>query len=141
MDGGIMPSNTTYNPLRVLDFTKDNLNFTGQSIYFQCNSDSTAQCDLDITDDVLLTGGILLVKNGKFTDRIYLQVVHPSLGVLSEFVSGFRVAEDSNEQFKIDLPYPAKIPAGLKLRCKYVSSNDAGTRDVAVNFFLHKVLV
>ena len=136
-----MASNTIYNPLKVSDFTKDSIKFSGQSIYFQCESNTEASQDYTLTDDMLLTGGILLVKGGKFTDRIYLQVVHPIAGVVDEFVSGFRVAEDSNEQFKIDLPYPAKIPAGLKIRCKYVSSSDVGTRDVAVNFFLHKVLV
>ena len=29
-----MPSNTIYNPLKVSDFTKDNIKFSGQSIYF-----------------------------------------------------------------------------------------------------------
>ena len=135
-----MAINTNYNPANVKDFEKGKLNFSGQSIYLECEPSLDNSADLALADDYLLTGGILLVQGGNFHDRVYLQVVHPTYGVIAEFVSGFRILPDSVKQFELQLDYPAKLYAGMSLRCKYVADAATGTRDIAVNFFLHKVL-
>jgi hypothetical protein len=136
-----MATNTTYNPEKVSDFEKSKLNFLGQSISESTLENTTKNVDLTLTDDFLLTGGVLMVKNGKMTDKVSLQIVHPVYGVVNEFVKEYRVVEDEQVQFKIDLPYTAKLPAGLKIRCSYIASSELGERTFALNIFLHKVLV
>jgi hypothetical protein len=133
--------NSTYDPQKLSDFEKGKLEFSGQSIYFECSESMTQSADYLVTDDILITGGILLVKGGKLEDRVYLQVVHPTAGVINEFISGYRISEDVNKQFEMNLPYPAKIPAGLSIRCKYVADALVGIRDIAVNFYFHKIMI
>jgi len=133
--------NSGYDPVNVNDFEKSKLSFSGQGIYFECSENAEASQDLVLADDYLLTGGTLIVKGGDLHDKVYLQVIHPQAGLLSEFVSGFRVIGDQQKQFDLQLPYPAKIPGGLSLRCKFVAGATVGVRDIAVNFYLHKVLV
>ena len=135
-----MPTGTGYNPQKTSDFEKSKLIFSGQTIYFDALENDTTDGDLTLADDVLITGGQLLVKGGNIHDQVFMQVVHPTAGVLNEFVSGWRINPDSTDQFTIVLNYPAKIPAGLIIRCKYIADATTGTRDVAVNLHLHKVL-
>lgn len=136
-----MPTNTQYNPQKTSDFVKDNLQFSGQSIYFECASSSESYSDLVLTDDYLITGGQLLVEGGNLQDKIFMQVVHPSLGVVNEFISGFRISIDTSLQLNLVLEYPAKLSAGLSVRCKYISNDTLGVRKIAANLFLHKVLI
>jgi hypothetical protein len=136
-----MATNTTYNPEKVSDFEKSKLNFAGRSVTGTVNENETVNADYTFTDDTLMTGGVLIVKEAKITDKVSLQVVHPIYGVLNEFVTEYRLAEDQQVQFKLDLPYPAKLLAGLIVRCKYVASEEKGTRIFALNLLLHKVLI
>ena len=136
-----MPTNTTYNPERKSEFTKGNLLFSGQTIYFEINESQDSYSDLTLTDDYLLTGGRLLVENGNIGDQVYLQIVHPIFGVVNEFVSGYRISPDTSLQLDLDLDYPAKLPAGLSIRCRYVSNSNVAQRKIAINLYLHKVLV
>jgi hypothetical protein len=136
-----MAQNTTYNPEKVSDFEKSKLNFLGQSVTGTVVENETINADLVLTDDFLMNGGVLIVKEAKITDKVSLQVVHPIYGVVNEFVKEYRLAEDQQVQFNLDLPYPAKLFAGLTIRCKYQASSDAGTRVFALNLMLHKVLV
>ncbi len=135
-----MATNTTYSPKTLHEFTKDHLEFSGQSIYLTCGSSDTQEADLALTDDYLITGGNLIVENGIIDDEVYLQVYHPTLGVVKEFVSGYRIASGTTRQLTLDLAYPAKITAGLSIRCKYVSGFGLFTRKIAVNLYLHRVL-
>lgn len=136
-----MPINTTYNPEKVSDFQKSKLTFAGRSLTGIVNENETVNADYTLSDDTLITGGVLIVKEAKITDKVSLQVVHPILGVVNEFVTEYRLAEDQQVQFKLDLPYPAKLVAGLAIRCKYEASDENGTRTFALNLLLHKVLV
>lgn len=133
--------NSTYNPESITDFEKSKLNFAGKSVMGTSNASETTTIDLVLVDDHLLTGGLLIVKNGKMPDMVTLQIVHPAYGVVNEFVTKYRVIEDSNKQFELVLEYPARLFAGLSIRCKYESSADIGERTIAVNYFLHKVLI
>lgn len=135
-----MATNTQYNPAKKSDFTKDNLQFSGQVIYFESNMNQEDYSDLVLVDDYLITGGRLLVENGNLGDKIYLQIIHPTLGVVNEFVSGYRIAPDTTLQLDLDLDYPAKISAGLSIRCRYVSNNETAQRKIALNLYLHRVL-
>lgn len=133
--------NSTYNPESITDFEKSKLNFAGKSCLGTSNASEITTIDLVLVDDHLLTGGLLIVKNGKMPDMVTLQIVHPTYGVVNEFVTKYRVIEDSNKQFELVLEYPARLFAGLTVRCKYESSADVGERTIAVNYFLHKVLI
>lgn len=133
--------NSTYKPLRSSDLVANGVNFAGQGVYGEAIDSNPVHVDLTLTDDCLLTGGILMVKGGHFEDTITLQIVHPIAGVVNEFVSNFRVCEDSNKQFEINSLYPAKIYAGLTIRIVYTPSPlKIGVRDIAANYYLHKVL-
>ena len=136
-----MPSNTTYNPEKVSDFEKSKLNFAGKSVSATVNENETINADYTLTDDMLMNGGVLIVKEAKITDKVSLQIVHPTYGVVNEFVTDYRLAEDQQVQFKLDLPYPSKLLTGLTIRCKYVASEEKGQRVFALNLLLHKVLV
>lgn len=137
-----MATNTFYNPDNRSQFSKSSLMFAGKSISFQCADNSESNGDLLLTDDHLLTGGILLVKNGNFSDEVSLQIVHPTLGVVNEFVSKYKIIEDETRQFMFDLDYPAKLSAGLSIRVFYKAANsNQSAREIAINLFLHKVLV
>ena len=136
-----MPVNTTYKPNHTLQFQADCLNFNGQSVFTTCVDSQTITADITMTDDHLLTGGNFLVKGGKFGDRVKLQVVHPVAGVVNQFVTDFGVQSDSEFQFSLNLEYPAKIFAGLKLRVSYTSTSEVGTRNICLNYMLHKILI
>lgn len=135
-----MPANTTYNPQSTDQFSKDFLNFDGKSASLVCNESDTQTVDLTMTDDCLLTGGALIVKNGHIDDRVSLQVIHPTFGVVNQFVTEYGIKEDQQEQFNMVLNYPAKIFAGLKLRLVFKSSSNVGERKAVINYHLHKVL-
>ncbi len=134
-------NNSTYNPQKVSDFEKDKVQFSGQSVYAVVNSTGITNVDLDLADDYLLTGGQFLVKNAKLGDTASLQIVHPTFGVVDQFVTNFRCSEDSHRQFDLQLPYPSKLPAGLKIRLVYNCTDTLETREVAINYYLHKVMV
>ena len=135
-----MPINTTYNPEKTSDFVKSKLNFNGQAIRGEIEQGQTVTCDLTLTDDHLLTGGVLIVKEAKFLDKVSLQIVHPQAGVVNQFVTDWGMSEDQQVQFSLNLEYPAKLAAGLTIRCKYEASNDPGQSSLVLNLRLHKVL-
>lgn len=135
-----MPSNTVYNPEKTADFVKSKLNFNGQSIRGEVETSQTTEADYTLADDHLLTGGVLLVKEAKIGDKVSLQIVHPTFGVVNEFVKEYGLAEDQQVQFSLNLEYPAKLATGLKIRCKYEASSDPAKRQFVLNLLLHKVL-
>jgi hypothetical protein len=151
-----MPSNTLFKPLSNAEFTADKLNFHGQGAIGVCDvhevsaatdqnpavfSNQELHIDLEVLEDTLLSGGILMVKGGKMADKISMQVCHPTAGILNEYVSNYRVCEDSQKQFELENAYPAKLMTGLILRVKYEACEEPGVRTIAVNYKLHKVLV
>lgn len=135
-----MAINTTYRPTKVSDFQSDCVNFNGQSSSGTAVESQVITVDITMTDDHLLTGGNFIVKGGKFGDRIKLQVVHPVAGVVGQYVTDYGIQSDSEFQFALELTYPAKIQAGLKLRLSYTSSSEVGVRQFCINYSLHKVL-
>lgn len=139
-----MPSNTTYNPPNIGSLVKNALLFNGQSIQATVTAGQSANLDLLLCDDHLITGIWPIINNGNYGDNIKIQVVdttgftgQPAGTVLQQLCS-FYVPPTMSTQF--DLLYPAKAISGLTLRIVY---NSTGSSDVfvAINYKLHKVLV
>ncbi len=139
------PSGTFFNPIRVDEFEKTKLNFDGQGMSATVTAGSTQNVDLLLSDDVLLTGCWFITNNSNLGDTLTFQVVDTSGAftgtpgtVLSQFITNWypNVSTDIN----FEVPYPAKIPAGLTLRLVYVSTGSTNPF-VAANYQLHKVLV
>ena len=115
--------NSTYNPEHISHIEKSKVSLNGIGVYGESEvTDITipveTHIDLTLTDDMLLTGGTLLVKGGNLEDKVSMQVIHPTLGIVKEFVTNYRIIEDSIKQFEMASAYPAKIPANLTLRLK-----------------------
>ena len=133
--------NSTYRPTHKSQFESDKVDFDGKSISGATSESQTLNIELAIADDLLLTGGILLCRGAKWGDKVSFQVVHPVYGVVSQFVTDFLLKTDTEQQFNIDLEYPAKLSAGLSLRIKLVTTSEVGSRDLACNLYLHRCKV
>jgi hypothetical protein len=133
-----MPANTTYSPGKLSDFEATKLNYNGQSASATVSAGQSANIDLTLADDHLLTGGWLLISGGNPGDTCTFQVVHPVVGVVNQFITEWKMPASCFTPIMV--PYPAKIYAGLTLRLVYTSH---GTQDlyVAINYDLHKVLI
>ena len=140
-----MPSGTTYKPVRVQDFESSKLLHNGMSAQGIVTAGTVANLDLALNDDHLLTGVWAVVGDGAYGDKVSIQVYDVTGAftgtagtVLNQFITDWFVPPTMMTQF--DIPYPAKILAGMGIRTVYTST---GTVNVfaAMNFKLHKVLV
>ena len=70
-------------------------------------------------------------------DTVNFQIVHPTYGVVDAFGSSWNIDSTIGKQGAVVLNYPAKLAAGLTIRCAYVS---VGTINVwvGINLRLHK---
>jgi hypothetical protein len=59
--------------------------------------------------------------------------------VLKKFITTWYVSA-GNSMLSLDVPYPAKIYAGLFIRLNYISVSAADSR-LSINYLLHKVLI
>ena len=132
--------NSTYNPKTVADFNKDYLNVDHQGVGAIVPAGTVGNIDYTLSDDHLLVGAILLAENTAFDDSICLQIIHPTMGVVNQFVTNWAMSTDKEEKFNRQEGFPAKIPAGLKIRCAYTSTGSVDVK-VKMNLFLHKILV
>lgn len=123
------------------DLQSNQVTFNGQGVFATCIQNETKNVDLTLTDVNFLTGGELIVKGAKADDKICLQVIHPVAGVLNQFVTDFRMRTDSENQSGFNLPYTAKLPAGLIIRAVYKATSEVGERKISINYMLHKIIV
>lgn len=112
--------------------------FRGTSTgWVTCTAGQTTNIDItpSATEDRWVSGGILLTENTVRGDTVSFSVVHPIVGVVETYVPSWAVLSGLSQQ-KIEV-YPARIPAGLKLRVSYTS---VGGTDAycAVNYYLHR---
>jgi hypothetical protein len=121
-------------------FTSDAVKFAGAAAGGDAVAGQTVNIDYVAPFDLVITGAVVIVKNAKIDDLVSLQVVHPQAGVLDTFVTDWYVSETSDEQFALQLNYPANIPAGLILRAVYKANGTLATRQVRINYLLHKVI-
>lgn len=72
-------------------------------------------------------------KNSEIGDTVSFQIVHPSLGVLDEFASGFYIVPNSSELL---LLYRARLYVGTTVRIVYTSTGQTDVNFVC-NLFRH----
>lgn len=134
-----MPTNTTYDPQHIREFQKGYLNKSAKGFSFTATAGQSTSHDYTLTDDMLITGGSLLVSGGVWGDTVDFQVVHPIAGVLAEYVSDWYINPASVLQKTPSVDYPAKLPAGLILRVIYNSVGETNV-NVAINYDMELVL-
>lgn len=142
-----MATNTSFNPQAISDFEKSKLSLNITGVHSAFTAGTVTNLDLALTDDVLLTGGSVLAKGTNIGDSLTLQVIdlnnvmgYGANAVLSQFVTNWYVATDSERQIDLSIDYPAKVIAGLFLRLKFNSTGSTGGF-ISANYFLHKVMV
>lgn len=129
--------NSTYSPTKISDFESSKLSFNALGSSFTVAPGTTSNIDLTLTDDMLITGA-WLISVGAYGDTVTFQVLDPDQNILSQFVTNWAIPAPAN--MTLDVPYPAKLPAGIILRLIY-SSTGSTPAFVAINYKLHKILV
>lgn len=140
-------ASTTYTPTRNDDFDSKSLQFNATGNHGTAAHGTATNIDFLVSQDMIMTGGTLILKGQCFGDTVDQQVVdvdgvyYPAGTVLRQFVTDWNVADDVQIQGGIVVAgYPAKILSGLYIRLIYHST--CGTDvNVAVNYLLHKVLL
>lgn len=138
--------NSTLRLTQISQFTSDLVHSNNQGISGVATAGATTNIDLKLTDDHFITGGVMRTLTSAFGDYATFQVIDidgvfaPAGTVLGQYTTNWYMRSDAQEQINENIPYPAKIFAGLYLRVIYTS---IGSSDVAVNIMyrLHKVLI
>ena len=136
-----MASNTTFDPQNLSAFEKTKLFKDAKGVAITATAGEDTTLDLTLDDDTLLSGGtVFLAKGAAPGDTVDFKVVHPTAGVIAQFITDWFVNPDSTLQQVPESNYPAKVFAGLTLRVVYHS---VGSTDVwiAVNYNKEKILV
>jgi hypothetical protein len=130
-------------PTQVSQFNSSIVSFDAQGVIGTCPAGGTLNLDYVLQDDHEITGGTLLTKGSAFGDSANVLVLDPNnlmgLGagaVLNQFVTNYYMSDTTSKEADFDLPYPAKIVAGLVLRCTYKSIGVMPVQ-VAFNYRLH----
>lgn len=139
---------TVYNPTSVDAFDKTKLNYNGLKVSASVAAGATTDVNLALTDDHLLTGAQLILTGACDLDEVQFKIVDssssipvparvafPNYPILNQFIDWYA------SNFSKDLPYPAKITAGLTLRVTYKNTCVSTAVTVKVNYFLHKIIV
>jgi hypothetical protein len=94
-------------------------------------------------EDRLLNGGTLLVDGGQWGDSVSLKITDRDniygLGagaVLRVFGENYYINPNDSFQVKYEVPYVAKLPAGLYIQIDY-DAVAAGTRTIVLNLTTH----
>lgn len=135
--------NSTFNPVNVSDFTKDKLNKDCQGIINTIVTVNTAtNIDFTLTDDEIIAGGhVFLVKDATWGDYVDFQIVHPTNGVLIQFITNWPINPDVKQQQIPISNYPAKIITGLILRIIYHSTSLVLAPSVSIGYNFEKPIV
>jgi len=125
---------STYDPPSMSVIEKTKSNFNGQKVSAVVTANTTQDIDLPLTDDHLLTGAQVDLSGACIMDEVQFKVVSGTT-VVNQFIDWYA------SSFTRDMGYPAKIPAGLKLRVTYKNTCVATDVTVKINYFLHKILL
>lgn len=128
---------TLYAPDRFVDLQSSMLQGFGQGVHANCAALTTTNIDLTLTDDVLITGLVLLTNGGTFGDYIDLQVMAGASVVASPVSTWYIPMSDSMD---FNMVFPIKVVAGLKLRIVCHSTNLLIAPSISVNYKLWKIL-
>jgi hypothetical protein len=126
------------------EYTAARVNFRGVGFTGTATSNSTTNIDYKLTEDRLVYGGQLILKNQVFGDYVAFSVVDKDniLGygagvVLGTYLSSWNVSDDSAVQPALIIDYPTKVLANLYLRIAYTSVGSTAV-NVAVNVYCVK---
>jgi hypothetical protein len=120
--------------------------FRSKGVAGTATAGGVTNIDLQLTDDVVMTGGTMITKGAAFGDKATLQVVDidgiyaPAGTILGQYVTDWQMKEVEELQADLSVPYPANLPNGTYLRCVYTSTGGANVK-VGINYILHKVLI
>jgi hypothetical protein len=116
--------------------------FRGASFKFNATANSETVYDYPLTEERFVHGGMLIVDNVGEDDKATFEVVDKDNifgfgagAVLDRFIDSFYIPK--NESLEVALAYPARLIAGLYLRCKYTSTHASGAI-IKCNLYLHK---
>jgi len=128
---------------RNADFNADRVNFAGFGYTGTATAGTTTNLDYLLSEERLVYGGEMILKDHAFGDKVAMQVVDVDniLGygagtVLGSYMSNWFVSSDKQTQTQIILDYPTKISAGLYLRVAYTS---VGGTNVTASINIHCV--
>lgn len=97
----------------------------------------TTNIEHTLEEDRWIDGAQLMHVGAAVGDTVNFQIVHPTEGVVDPLGDTWNVDSTVGAQAPVVISYPAKLAAGLTIRCAY---NSVGTADVwvGVNLRLHK---
>lgn len=98
---------------------------------------TTTNLDHVLTEERWIDGVEITHVGGAPGDTVNFQIVHPIAGVLDQFGETWNIDSTAGKQGAVVLSYPAKIPAGLTIRCAYTSVGETNVW-IGVNLRLHK---
>lgn len=130
-----MATNTIYDVMNMSLIDKAKVNYNGVKRKEIVPPGETKNIDIIFSDDILLTGACFILTNSSSDDEIQIQIVHPNgITVLNQFIDWY--AKDLDK----DLPYPAKIPAGLIVRFVYKNTSEINSVTCRINYSTHKII-
>lgn len=97
----------------------------------------TTNLDYVLTEERWIDGVEIIHIGAAQGDTVNFQIVHPTYGVVDEFGSSWNIDSTVGKQGAVVLSYPAKLIAGLTIRCAYISVGIANVW-VGINLRLHK---
>lgn len=138
----------------------DGFRFRGKGIHGTCTAGTNTNVDYKLTEERWINGVDLMAKNQLLGDSIKFQVVDkdyayagilypvtyggtawsvvmPTGVVLDEFGTDWYLAEDTQKQEQVLLPYPARVLVNLYIRLIY-NSTGSDNVELYINLFLHK---
>lgn len=129
-------SGTTYNPT-TFEFDANQILGYGQGVSATCAALSTTNIDLTLSDDVIMTGAVLVVGGASLGDYFDLQVLAGGSVVATPIQNWYL---PTSGEIDYQLVAPKKIVTGLKLRVVVHTTALLVTPFMAVNYKLWKVL-
>jgi hypothetical protein len=126
-------SGSTYDVMNIYTLDKTKLNFNGLKVSASIPANTVQDIDLTLADDHLFTGAQIILTGNCDNDEMQIKIVSGTT-VVNQFIDWYAT------NMTKELPYPAKIPATLKIRATYKNTCLSNAVNVRVNYSLHKVL-
>jgi len=127
------------NDLRRIDnFDSDSAESRGQGILGTLPAGQSTNLDLTLSQYRLFSGLAFHVHGAEFGDTVHLEVCYPNGVTIQRFFDSWVVDHETPFQGVFQYPYTARLPAGLILRVVYNAVSSGGSRQLGVNYFLHR---
>jgi hypothetical protein len=139
-------NNSKYAPTSNREYGSKDLNTNLKGVLFTATAGQTTTNDLQITDDHLIDGAIIITNGAALGDKLSCQVIdkdnimgYGANTVLGQYATDWYIDPESTRQLNYESIYPAKLFAGLYLRIVYTSVGGSDVNVIA-NYRLHKIL-